>query len=83
MVITVTLPTAQAAPQPGWDNLRQVEVTLLSRSTLADLIPDSGVDLQPDKIVMEINGRAAGLETVLLDGDLVILIPANAGDQAG
>jgi sulfur carrier protein ThiS len=79
MVVTVTLPAIPHSP-PWSDMERQFEVTLLSGSTLADLIPDLGVELPLEKTVLEVNGRPTNLDTVLHDGDQVNLIPA---DSAG
>ena len=89
MVVTVTLPAILQSPihpdRGGTrsDLERQFDVTLLSGSTLAELIPDLGVELSLEKTVLEVNGRPTGLDTVLHDGDQVKLIPAGSTDQAG
>jgi sulfur carrier protein ThiS len=82
MVVTVTLPAIPQSP-PRSDMERQFDVTLLSGSTLADLIPDLGIELPLEKTVLQINGRPTGLDTVLYDGDQVNLIPAISDNQAG
>jgi molybdopterin converting factor small subunit len=79
MVVTVTLPAIPKSP-PRSDMERQFDVTLLSGSTLADLIPDLGVELPLEITVLQVNGRPTNLDTVLHDGDQVNLIPA---DSAG
>ncbi len=86
MVVTVILPAIQNSPRP--DNgaqpqpRRQFDVTLLSGSTLAELIPDLGVELPLGLTVLEVNGRPTALDTVLHDGDQVSLIPAGSDGQA-
>ena len=82
MVVTVTLPAIPQNP-PRSDMERQFDVTLLSGSTLADLIPDLGVELPLEKTVLQVNGRPTGLDTVLHDGDQVNLISAISDNQAG
>jgi sulfur carrier protein ThiS len=77
MVVTVTLPAIPQSP-PRSDMERQFDVTLLSGSTLADLIADLGVELPLEKTVLEVNGRPTGLDTVLHDGDQVNLILAGS-----
>jgi molybdopterin converting factor small subunit len=88
MVVTVTLPAIFQSPnlsgnRPQQSPGRQFDVTLLSGSTLAELIPDLGVELSLEKTVLEVNGRPTGLNTVLHDGDQVKLIPANSDPQSG
>lgn len=82
MVVTVTLPAIPQSP-PRSDMERQFDVTLLSGSTLADLIPDLGVELPLKKTMLQVNGRPTGLDTVLHDGDQVNLISAISDNQAG
>jgi sulfur carrier protein ThiS len=82
MIVTVTLPAIPQSP-PRSDMERQFDVTLLSGSTLADLIPDLGIELPLEETVLQINGRPTGLDTVLYDGDQVNLIPAISDNQAG
>ena len=83
MVVTVTLPAIPQSPtlsgsRPQQSPGRQFDVTLLSGSTVAELIPDLGVELSLEKIVLEVNGRSTGLYTVLHDGDQVKMIPAGS-----
>jgi hypothetical protein len=51
------------------------EVTLLSGSSLADLVLDLGVDLPLNAIQFEVNERRVGPDTALQDGDYVQLNP--------
>lgn len=75
MVVTVILHASlQNQTQPGWQG--QFDVTLLSGSTLGELIPDLGVELPLEKTVMLVNGQQTGPSIVLQDGDLIKLIPA-------
>ena len=57
----------------GWR--QQFEVTLLSGSTLADLISDLGVNLPSEALLLEVNEQAAEPDHILSDGDQVKLMP--------
>lgn len=75
MVVKVHLHSIFQRQTPdGWQE--RLEVTLLSGSTLADLIPDLGVELPLGAMIMEVNGRPATVEHILHDGDQVHLVPA-------
>lgn len=75
MIVTVHLHTILQRPTPeGWQ--KQLEVTLLTGSTLADLIPDLGVALPAEALAVEVNGRPAGPDYILHNGDEVYLKPA-------
>jgi sulfur carrier protein ThiS len=54
---------------------QQFEVTLLSGSTLADLISDLGVNLPLEALLLVVNDQAAEVDHILLDGDRVKLMP--------
>ena len=54
---------------------QQFEVTLLSGSTLADLIKDLGVNLPLEALLLVVNEQTADADHILLDGDLVKLMP--------
>ncbi len=54
---------------------QQFEVTLLSGSTLADLISDLGVNLPLEALLLVVNDQAAEADHILLDGDRVKLMP--------
>ena len=75
MVVAVDLHTILRRQTPDGMQKRP-GVTLLSGSTLADLIPDLGVAASPGSMVMEVNGRPAGSDHILHDGDEVHLKPA-------
>ena len=75
MIVTVHLHTLLQRRTPDGRQER-LDVTLLSGSTLADLIPDLGVEADPGSIVMEVNGRPADADRILHDGDQVHLKPA-------
>lgn len=74
MVVTVHL---HSGPQRQTPEGRQgrLEVTLLSGSTLAELIPDLGVEASLGMLDMEVNGRAATADQILHDGDQVRFLP--------
>lgn len=74
MVVTVHLDTILQRQTPdGWQ--KQLEVTLLSGSTLADLIPDLGIDMPVSAVRMRVNGQSVTADHVLRDGDQVHLLP--------
>ena len=78
MIVTVHLHTILQRQTPDGRQER-LDVTLLSGSTLADLIPDLGVVANPGNMVMEVNGRPVDSDHILHDGDQVHLRPAAAG----
>lgn len=59
----------------GWP--QQFEVTLLSGSTLADLISDLGVNLPLEALLLMVNDQTAEPDRILVDGDLVKLMPTD------
>jgi sulfur carrier protein ThiS len=75
MIVTVQLHSLFQRQTPAGGQVR-LEVTLLSGSTLADLIPDLGVELPLGSMEMEVNGRPATVDHILRDGDQVHLLPA-------
>ncbi|HSG17231.1 MAG TPA: MoaD/ThiS family protein [Anaerolineae bacterium] len=75
MVVTVHLHTILRRQTPD-GRQEQLDVTLLSGSTLADLIPDLGLAAAPRSMIMEVNGRPANSDHILHDGDQVHLKPA-------
>ena len=75
MIVTVYLHTILRRQTPDGKQER-LDVTLLSGSTLADLIPDLGLEAAPRSMVMEVNGRPANSDYILHDGDQVRLKPA-------
>jgi len=75
MIVTVHLHSLFQRQTPAGSQAR-LEVTLLSGSTLADLIPDLGVELPLGAMAIEVNGRPAAVDHILNDGDQVHLLPA-------
>jgi sulfur carrier protein ThiS len=74
MVVTVYLHTGlqrQTADGPQ----RQMDVTLLSGSTLAHLLQDLGLDLAAGPIMSQVNGRIAESTKILEQGDQIDLMP--------
>ena len=58
----------------------RLEVTLPPASSLSDLLWQLELlDLDPESILMVVNGRSAELSQLLADGDQVHLIPAMSG----
>jgi sulfur carrier protein ThiS len=59
--------------------LDRLQVTLPEESTLADLIGHLEISLDPEDLLLVVNGRTAKLEKALQNGDKVNLIPAISG----
>jgi sulfur carrier protein ThiS len=56
-----------------------LETNLPSGSTVADLLKHLQVDLNPDAVLLVVNGRVVGLEFVLNEGDRVNIMPVISG----
>jgi sulfur carrier protein ThiS len=81
MVVSVQLEKIFPRQIPdGWQ--QQFDVTLLSGSTLADLISDLGVNLPLEALLLVVNDQTAEPDHTLLDGDQVKLI-ANGLQERG
>jgi sulfur carrier protein ThiS len=59
--------------------VRQLEVTLPPGSSLLDLLVELNIELDPDHIMLVVNGVMADEHTQLSDGDRVNLMPAISG----
>lgn len=59
--------------------VRQLEVTLPPGSTLLDLLGALNIALDPDQLMLVVNGVMADEHTPLSDGDRVNLMPAISG----
>lgn len=59
--------------------VRQLKVTLPPGSTLLDLLGALNVELDPDQLMLVVNGVMADEHTLLSDGDRVNLMPAISG----
>ncbi|MBE2223793.1 MAG: MoaD/ThiS family protein [Anaerolineae bacterium] len=55
---------------------RELDVTVLSGSSVADLTTDLGVDLPVDEMMLVVNGRLAPPSYPLQEGDQVHFMPA-------
>ena len=58
---------------------RELDVTMLSGSSVADLTTDLGVGLPVDAMVLVVNGRLAHPTYHLQEGDQVHLMPVISG----
>ena len=61
----------------------RVDVCLPEGSTVADLLEHLEVALEPDALLLVVNGRMAELEQTLHEGDQVNLMPAISGGAPG
>jgi len=57
----------------------RVDARLPEGSTIADLLQHLQVALEPDALLLVVNGRMAELEQTLQEGDQVNLMPAISG----
>ena len=58
---------------------RELEVTMLSGSSVTDLMADLGVDLPLEAMLLVVNGRLAPPTYRLKEGDHIHLMPAISG----
>ncbi len=63
--------------------LRQAQVELPAGSSLGELVRRMEVTVDPDELLLVVNGRMAEVDQILCDHDEVHLIPAISGGQAG
>jgi sulfur carrier protein ThiS len=76
MVVTVYLHTIlQRQTHDGPQ--RQLDVTLLSGSTMANLLQDLGIDFSTNQPLLLVNGRVAKPGDILKQGDQIHLIPVS------
>ena len=59
--------------------VRQLELTLPPGSSLLDLLGELNIELDPEQIMLVVNGVMADEHTLLSDGDRVNLMPAISG----
>jgi sulfur carrier protein ThiS len=79
--VTVNLHTILQRQTPD-ALLSRLEVEIASGSSLADLVHYLEVDLDPEHLLLAVNGRVASMEQTLQDGDQVNLMPAISGGGA-
>ncbi len=60
----------------------RLQVDLPDGSRVADLLAKLEIEIQPDALLLAVNGRVAELERLLDDGDEVNLMPAISGGHA-
>ncbi len=78
MIVSVYLHTILQRHTPQ-GIIRQLEVTLPSGSNLLDLLTELNIELDPEQIMLVVNGIMADEHTLLADGDRVNLMPAISG----
>ena len=61
----------------------RVDACLPEGSTIADLLRHLEVSLEPDALLLVVNGRMAELQQTLQEGDQVNLMPAISGGAPG
>ena len=78
MKITVHLHTILQRQTPE-GLVNRLEVSLPSNYTLEDLLQFLEIDLDPDALLLVVNGRVGELNQTLQEGDRVNLMPAISG----
>ncbi len=78
MIVTVHLHTILQQQTPAGP-LDRLEVTLPPGSSLADLLQQLKVGLEPESLLLAVNGRVAEPGLPLSHGDRVNLMPAISG----
>lgn len=78
MIVTVHLHTILQRQTPD-GIVDRLEVALPQGSTLADLLRQVGVEMNPDALLLAVNGRVADLDALLFEGDRINLMPAISG----
>ena len=78
MIVTVHLHTILQRETPEGMQ-RELDVTMLSGSSVADLMTDLGVELPLDAMLLVVNGRLAQPSYHLQEGDHIHLMPAISG----
>ena len=58
---------------------KQIQVNLPSDSNMADLLRSLNIDLDPDHMLLVVNGKVVELDHTLRDGDKINLMPALSG----
>ena len=58
---------------------KQLRVTLPAGSRMVDLIQSLHIELDPEHMLLVLNGKVVELEHVLKDGDKINLMPALSG----
>lgn len=80
MMITVTVHLHTILQRQTPDGLvSRLELEIPSGSSLADLLQYLAIDLEPEHLLLVINGRMAELNRTLHTGDQVNLMPAISG----
>jgi sulfur carrier protein ThiS len=57
----------------------QLAISLPENTTMAELLDSLEIELEPEHLLLVVNGRTAELQRVLQDGDQVNLMPAISG----
>ena len=78
MVVEVHLHTTLQRVEMGRDR-RRLLMELPPGSTLGDVLSQLEIKLEPEHLLLVINGRSAEPEQPLSDGDIIHLIPAISG----
>jgi sulfur carrier protein ThiS len=78
MIVSVYLHTILQRHTPQ-GIIRQLEVTLPPGSNLLDLLNELNIELDPEQIMLVVNGIMVDEHALLADGDRVNLMPAISG----
>lgn len=82
MVVTVHLHTVlQRQTREGL--IRRLEVSILPKSTITDLLAQLEIDFPFDSLLLVVNGRLAEPDHILQEGDQINLMPSISGGVSG
>jgi sulfur carrier protein ThiS len=77
--VTVFLGTILQKKTPQ-GNQRKLEITLEEGKTILDLIQHLEIEIDPDYLLLALNGRAAKLDQVIKDKDRIhLMLPISGG----
>jgi molybdopterin converting factor small subunit len=79
VVVTVRLHTTLRRTGPDGTIVDRLTLDLAPGAMVQGVLDALGVELKEDAVLLVVNSRIAGVETVLTDGDEVRLIPAMSG----
>jgi molybdopterin converting factor small subunit len=67
--------------QSSTGNIRYLEIKLPPGSKLADLLLLLDITMNQESIILVVNGKLAEFDTLIMDKDVVDLIPAISGGR--
>ncbi len=79
LTVTVFLGTILQKKTPQ-GNQRRLKISLEEGAAILDLIHHLDLEIEPDYLLLAVNGKTAGLDQILADGDKVhLMMPISGG----